>query len=42
VSKGAKILIATPGGGGYGSANDRDSDLAHEDQRLGYVREENR
>ena len=42
VSKGAQILIATPGGGGYGSANDRDSDLAHEDQRLGYVREENR
>ena len=35
--KGARILIATPGGGGYGHGRDRDEELISRDKMLGYV-----
>ena len=37
LDKGDRILIATPGGGGYGSSEARDEDATAHDQRHGYV-----
>lgn len=34
---GARIMIATPGGGGYGSPNDRNDDDIKADRKMGYV-----
>ncbi len=39
LEKGTRILIATPGGGGYGASDDRDPADRAADQRLGYVTE---
>jgi N-methylhydantoinase B len=40
LQKGDRILIATPGGGGYGSAKDRDKDKILTDHHNGYLRED--
>jgi N-methylhydantoinase B/oxoprolinase/acetone carboxylase alpha subunit len=40
LAKGAQILIATPGGGGYGPQKDRDNEHASRDKQLGYVEED--
>ena len=40
LSKGTQILIATPGGGGYGRQKDRDNEHVSRDKRLGYVEED--
>jgi|TARA_B100001146_G_scaffold145272_1_gene127444 N-methylhydantoinase B/oxoprolinase/acetone carboxylase alpha subunit len=40
LDKGARILMATPGGGGYGRAVDRKVDHKLEDEILGYMTEE--
>ena len=39
LQNGDRILIATPGGGGYGSLKDRHGDAIARDRRQGYVRE---
>ena len=40
LDKGARILMATPGGGGYGRAVDRNADHILEDNILGYTTKE--
>ena len=40
LAKGTQILIATPGGGGYGRQKDRDNEHVSRDKRLGYVEED--
>jgi len=35
VQAGDRVRVKTPGGGGYGLAQDRDPDLTKEDTRLG-------
>ena len=40
LDKGALILLATPGGGGYGRAAERNIDLNLEDKALGYITED--
>jgi N-methylhydantoinase B len=37
VRQGDRILLRTPGGGGWGSPGERDPDRAERDRRLGYV-----
>jgi N-methylhydantoinase B len=37
VRRGDRILVSTPGGGGYGPPAERDPTLAERDRRLGYV-----
>jgi N-methylhydantoinase B len=37
LNKGQRIRLETPGGGGYGSALERDPSLVADDARLGYV-----
>lgn len=37
VKNGDRLLVATPGGGGYGKAEERDADVAAVDDKLGYV-----
>ncbi|MEE2745578.1 MAG: hydantoinase B/oxoprolinase family protein [Pseudomonadota bacterium] len=37
LKQGQKVLLKTPGGGGYGNWLDRDPELVAEDVRLGYV-----
>ena len=37
LEKGQKLLLKTPGGGGYGNPKERDADKVVEDVRLGYV-----
>lgn len=37
LEKGDKVLLRTPGGGGYGDPAERSKDLAEDDVRLGYV-----
>jgi N-methylhydantoinase B len=36
--RGDRVLVRTPGGGGYGKASERDAALAARDRALGYVR----
>ena len=38
LGRGDRVLIRTPGGGGYGDAAERDPSLAARDQTLGYVK----
>jgi Hydantoinase B/oxoprolinase len=40
VPKGARVELRTGGGGGYGSAAERDADAVRDDLRKGYVTEE--
>ncbi len=37
LEKGQKLLLKTPGGGGYGNPKERDANKVVEDVRLGYV-----
>jgi N-methylhydantoinase B len=38
VQQGDRVLVRTPGGGGYGPPSERDAGLAERDRALGYVR----
>jgi N-methylhydantoinase B len=38
LSKGDRVLISTPGGGGHGPAEERDRKLVARDRIMGYVR----
>jgi N-methylhydantoinase B len=37
LERGDRVLVSTPGGGGYGPAGQRSRDLRQRDRRLGYV-----
>jgi N-methylhydantoinase B len=37
LARGDRVLVSTPGGGGYGSARARDRALSERDAALGYV-----
>ncbi len=37
ITKGQRLHLATPGGGGYGAARERDPELVARDVRLGYI-----
>jgi N-methylhydantoinase B len=37
ISRGQRVRLETPGGGGYGPAADRDPAKAARDLRLGYI-----
>ena len=37
LERGDRVLVSTPGGGGYGSAGRRDRSLTERDRELGYV-----
>jgi N-methylhydantoinase B len=37
LKRGDRVLVRTPGGGGYGPASRRDDALTSRDRRLGYV-----
>jgi N-methylhydantoinase B len=41
LKKGQKLLLQTPGGGGYGTPTERDPDAVALDVALGYVSHEN-